>query len=175
LYNKAASYSPQFNNEEKAFALQDLQEVIGFLAHMDKGFANSSVTIHFLINDYQHESRNSAEDINAVCMHIETLASSLGTCPPTLGAKYEAPLVWGLVGQLAITIEGILMNCMLRTHSLSLQMQGQFLKMDLPRRQNCALRGVQQAAPQLQDQFHQPPYMIRRSQSPFQNQVGIGS
>jgi hypothetical protein len=46
LYFKAAPYTPQFNDEGKTFALQDLQEVIGFLVHMDEGLANSSTTIH---------------------------------------------------------------------------------------------------------------------------------
>jgi hypothetical protein len=57
LYFKAAPYSPQFKDDEKVFVPQDLQEVIGFLVHMDKGLANSSITIHFLIDSYQLERR----------------------------------------------------------------------------------------------------------------------
>jgi hypothetical protein len=108
LFFKAAPYTPQFNNESKAFALQDLQEVINFLVHMDEGLVDSSITIHSLIDSYQLEPRKNGEDLNALWMRIKTPAWSLGTHPPTLGSEYEAPLVWAFFGQIATIIERIL-------------------------------------------------------------------
>jgi hypothetical protein len=105
LYFKAAPYSPQFKDDEKVFVPQDLQEVIGFLVHMDKGLAKASITIHSLIDSYQLKKGKRGEDLNALWLRIETLASALGTRPASLGTKYEAPSVWASIGQMANIIE----------------------------------------------------------------------
>jgi hypothetical protein len=68
LYIKAAPYSPQFEDEEKTFTLKDLQEVIGFLAHIDKGLSNSSLTLHLLIDVYCGGSIKSKDHLRAMWM-----------------------------------------------------------------------------------------------------------
>jgi hypothetical protein len=99
-YVKALPYSPQADNEEKGFALRDLEEVIGFLGHMDAGLSHSSLTLHFLIDEYREGKGKNEDHLNALWMRMETLASFLGTRPPTLGAEFETPSVWAAVGQM---------------------------------------------------------------------------
>jgi hypothetical protein len=107
FFIKASPYSPQANDEEKGFALQDLGEVIGFLGHMDEGLSHSSLTLHSLIDDYRVVKAKNDDHLNALWMRMETLASFLGTRPPTLGAEFETPSVWAAVGQVASMLEKV--------------------------------------------------------------------
>jgi hypothetical protein len=81
FFIKASPYSPQANDEKKGFALQDLDEVIGFLGHMDEGLSHSSLTLHSLIDDYHIVKVKNDDHLNALWMRMETLASLLGTSP----------------------------------------------------------------------------------------------
>jgi hypothetical protein len=91
----------------KRYALQDLEEIIGFLAHMDEGLTNTSLTLHLLIDDYRLISASNEGHINALWMWMETLVSLLGTRPPTLGSEFETP-VWAAVGKMASMMELVL-------------------------------------------------------------------
>jgi hypothetical protein len=108
FFVKASPYSPQAHDTEKGFALKDLGEVVGFLGHMDEGLSHSSLTLHSLIDDYRVVKARNDDHLNALWMRMETLASFLGTRPPTLGAEFETPSVWAAVGQVASMIERVL-------------------------------------------------------------------
>jgi hypothetical protein len=61
-----------------------------------------------LIDEYRIVNAKNEDHVNVLWMRMETLASGLGTRPPTLGTKFETPSVWGAIGQMASMIERVL-------------------------------------------------------------------
>jgi hypothetical protein len=108
FYIQAAPYSPQVEDDKKAFALRDLEEFIGFLSHMDTGLTRSSLTLHSLIDKYCVVTAKNEDHVNALWMRMETLVSGLGTRPPTLGAEFETPSVCGAIRQVASMMKKVL-------------------------------------------------------------------
>jgi hypothetical protein len=58
-----------------------------------------------LIDEYRKGKGKNEDHLNALWMHMETLASLLGMRPPTLGVEFEMPSVWAAVGQMATMME----------------------------------------------------------------------